>query len=191
VNKNRISLILFAAFLGFTMQGCLSVETKEYSFRVKKDNSGSGVIKYINIFSDKKDSVSTPENDYRELIDSYLNGEKIADELPGIKNVKKKLYEEDNQLCGEITFDYDDITKLRFYKYKETGPWCYYLGFTPMGLMGGTETYFSSNGAYGGEGMPVIFWDGDVKELKFKTTLTQPSANTTSLLDQWKQQGGK
>jgi len=191
VNKNRISIILFVAFLGFTMQGCLSVETKEYTFKVKKDNSGSGVITYINIFSDKKDSVSTFENDYRELIDSYLNGDKVSDEMPGIKNVKKKLYEEDNQLCGEISFDFDDLTKLRFYKYKETGPWCYYLGFTPMGLMGGTETYFSSNGSFGGESMPVIFWDDSQKEFKFKTSLAQPSAGIASLLDLWKQNNGK
>ncbi len=191
MTKHRIFIFLFVAFLGISCQGCLTVETKEFDFKVKKDNSGSGVIKYINILSDKKDSVSTTDSDYRDLIDSYLNGDRITDEMPGIKNARKKLYEEDNQLCGEITFDFDDITKLRFYKYKEEGPWCYYLGFTPMGLMGGSETYFSSNGSYGGESMPVIFWDGDKKELKFKTTMTQPSGTTVSLLDQWKEKDGK
>ena len=67
--------------------------------------------------SDKKDSLSTPETDYQDLIDSYFKGDKLSEELPGIKNVKKKLYEEDNQLCGELTFEFDDITKLKFYKY--------------------------------------------------------------------------
>lgn len=181
-------LVLIIVFAGF-LSGCLSVETKEYNFKLKKDKSGSGIIKYINIMSDKKDSLSTPESDYQDLIDNYFKGEKLTEELPGIKNVKKKLYEEDNQLCGELTFEFDDITKLKFYKYKETGPWCYYLGFTPMGLMGGTETYFSSNGTFGGDSMPMIFWDGTEKELKFKTSLTQPGKSKTGLLDLWKQKG--
>src|SRR5436190_22545035 len=116
MNKNKIVILLFALCFMIILQGCLSVETKEYSFKLKKDKSGQGSIKYINLMSDKKDSLSTIEADYRDLIDNYLKGGKVEEELHGIKNVKKRLFEEDNRLCGEISFEFDDITKLRFYK---------------------------------------------------------------------------
>jgi hypothetical protein len=185
--------IIFLAFvvLGFTfLSGCLTVETKEYSFKIKKDGSGSGEIKFINIMSDNKDSLSSVDDDYQMLIESYLKGDRLLDEMPGVKNVKKRLFEEDNQLCGEITFDFAKITDLKFYKFKDGGPWCYYLGTTPSNMFS-SESFFSSNGEYGGQNMPVIFWEGSVKEFKFKTTVTAPGEKTISLLDIWKTKGEK
>jgi len=186
----KIYLSVVTVILVGSFAGCLTVETKEYSFKLKKGKSGEGRIKYINIMSDQKDSASAVEQDYRELIDSYLNGDKIKDEFPNIRIKKKRLYEEDNQLVGEVTFEFDDITKVRFYKYKDSGPWCYYLGSGfSMGRL--SESYFSSDGTWGGENMPVIFWDGTQKEFEFKTTVTAPEKNTLSLLDMWKERGEK
>src|SRR2546422_1782589 len=112
-------LFISIAFLIISMSGCLTLETKEYSFTLKKGMSGEGSIKYINIMTDNKDSAGVPDSDYRELIDLYLNGDKIKDEYPNIRITKKYLYEEDNQLCGEITFQFDDISRVKFYKYKD------------------------------------------------------------------------
>ncbi|MGH2576064.1 MAG: hypothetical protein ACRDFC_10235 [Ignavibacteria bacterium] len=171
--------------------GCLTVETKEYQFKIKKDKSGEATVKYINIMSDNKDSAGIPEEDYGTLINSYLNGQKLQEDFPGAKNMKKRLYEEDNRLCGEVKFEFDDITNLKFYKYKAAAPWCYYLGGS-MSFMGSfSESYFSSNGVFGGENMPVIFWDSNQKIFEFKTTITPPSKNTLSLLELWKQKGEK
>jgi hypothetical protein len=177
--------IFFIAVFTVYMQGCLVVETKEYTFKMKKNGSGEVTIKYINIMTDSKDSAGVPETDYQDLIDSYLKGHKLKEEFPEAKNIKKRLFEEDNQLCGEVKFEFDDITKFKFYKYKERGPWCYYLS---AGMFGG-EQYFSSNGTYGGENMPVIFWDGGQKTFEFKTTVTSPGKNTMSLIDMWKSKG--
>jgi len=188
---NKILFFISIAFLIISLNGCLTVETKEYSFTLKKGMSGEGSIKYINIMTDNKDSVGVPDTDYRELVDSYLNGDKIKDEYPNIRITKKYLYEEDNQLCGEIIFQFDDISKVKFYKYKDKGPWCYYLASSPLAISGPNESYFSSNGNWGGESMPVIFWEGNQKEFKFKTSLTAPNKNTMSLLDIWKQKGEK
>ena len=185
MKKIFLSSILFFAAVYFT--GCLSVESKEYKFTLKKDKSGHGVIKYINIMSDVKDSLSSVESDYQDLIDGYLKGDRLLDETAFAKNIKKRLFEEDNQLCGEVSFDFDDITKLRFYRYKDTGPWCRYIGSSQIGV--NPETYFSSNGTYGGETMPVIFWDGTKKEFNYKTSSGVPSKTTTSLLEMWKQKG--
>jgi hypothetical protein len=185
----RLLAIISLGFFIVTLQGCLTLESKEYSFKIKKDKSGSGKIKYINVMSDSKDSLDQVETDYNDLIESYLHGRRLEDELQGIKNVEKKLFEEDNQLCGEISFEFEDITKLKFYKYKEDGPWCYYI--SNFNFSSGTESFFSSNGTYGGEHMPVIFWDGTQSEFKFKTTVTQPAKNTVSLLSHWINKGEK
>ena len=68
------------------------------------------------------------------MIQSYLKGDKIKEDLAGAKNIKTRLYEEDNQLCGEVSFDFDDITKLKVLRDKDTGPWCFYLSAFSMGL---------------------------------------------------------
>lgn len=181
-------LLLLAFSIPVYFSGCLTIESKEYSYTIGKDNSGHGTIKFINIMS-IKDSLSTVESDFETLMDSYYKGDKLNEDLIGTKNLKKRLYEEDNQLCGEVSFDFDDITKLKFYKYKETGPWCYFLFSFSMSLIGASESYFSSNGVYGGDNMPVIFWDGNQKEFNFKTTSQAQGKSSESLLQIWKEKG--
>ncbi len=177
------SIVYFFFFmLSISMIGCLTVETKEYSYKLKGDKSGSGKIKYINIMR-TDDSATTIEAEYQNLVSNYLNGSKPEDEMQGVKNVKKRLFEEDNHLCGEITFDFDDITSLKFYNYKSK-VWTYAL--TGSNIFGSNESYFSSNGTFGGENMLVIFWDGNEKEFNFKTTVSQNDKKNESLLDQWK-----
>jgi len=185
----KVLFIFLISVFSVYMQGCLTVETKEYTFKLKKNGSGEVTIKYINIMTDSKDSAGVPESDYTELISSYLKGSKIQEDYPNAKNIEKRLFEEDNQLCGEVKFEFDDITKFKFYKYKDKGPWCYYLS-SSMGMFGG-EQYFSSNGTYGGENMPIIFWDGGQKKFEFKTAVSAPSKSTMSLLDLWKSKGEK
>jgi hypothetical protein len=178
--------LIFTFYLVINFYGCLAVETKEYSFKLKRGYSGEGSIKYINIMRTLDTNV-TIEDDYNELMDSYLNGNKPEDEMTGVKNVSKRLYEEENQLCGEIRFEFDDIRDLRFYNYKNL-VWAYFINSTSMF---GAENYFSSNGTFGEQDMPVIFWDGSQKEFKFKTTLTQPSETTESLLQIWRERGNR
>ena len=172
-----------------SLSGCLTFETKEYSYKLKDGTSGTGKIKYINIMR-VDDSTTVIEDDYKDLVNSYLNGSKPEDEMTGVKNVKKRLFEEDNKLCGEITFDFDDLAALKFFKYKDI-VWTYNIAPGSFGFFGGVESFFSSNGTYGGEHMPVIFWDAKTKELLFKTTVSQNDKKTISLLEIWKEKGGK
>jgi hypothetical protein len=185
----KLFIIFSAVFILFYLQGCLAVETKEYSFRLKSGNSGEGKIKFINIMR-SQDSLSNAEQDYQELVNSYLNGYKPEDEMLGVKNVKKRLFEEDNRLCGEITFEFDDITTLKFYDFNNK-VWSYYIGSSAFNLMGAAEKYFSSNGTYAGDNFPVIFWESRQKEFEIKTSSTEPSEKTEGLLEIWKQKGGK
>lgn len=181
----KIFLLAVIFTLALNLTGCLTVETKEYSYKLKKGKSGEGKIKYINIMRTVDSAGTTAEADYDELVNSYLKGSMPENEMQGVSNVKKRLYEEDNQLCGEITFDFEDITKLRFYNYKDV-VWAYNLSAGSFGIFGGSEQYFSSNGTYGEENMPVIFWDNDEKEFKFKTVMQKSEAKTESMLDIWK-----
>ncbi len=183
----RSLIYIFLFVMSISMIGCLTVETKEYSFKLKDGKSGSGKIKYINIMH-TMDSASTVEAEYEDLMTNYLNGKKPEDEMPGVKNVKKRLFEEDNQLCGEITFDFDDITALKFYNYKQK-VWAYSLA--GGSLFGGSEAFFSSNGTFGGESMNVVFWDGSENEFKLKTTVASNDKKNESLLDIWKKKSGK
>jgi hypothetical protein len=181
----KILLLAVLCVLSLYLAGCLTVETKEYSFKLTKGNSGEGKIKYINIMR-TMDSAVTIETDYNELIESYLKGNMPENEMPGVKNVKKRLFEEDNQLCGEITFEFDDITTLKFYNYNNKA-WAYYIGAGSLNLFGGNESFFSSNGTYGDVNMPVIFWDAKEKEFNFKTVKPPGESQTESLLEMWKQ----
>jgi hypothetical protein len=185
----KIFLLSSIFVLAIYLHGCLAVESKEYSFRLKSGNSGEGKIKYVNIMR-TQDSLATIESDYQELITTYLNGNKPEDEMLGIKNVKKRLFEEDNRLCGEITFDFEDLSKLKFYNYNNK-VWCYYISANALNIFGGNETYFLSNGTFGGELFPVVFWEGDQKKFEIKTSITQPSDNTSSMLEIWKKNDGK
>lgn len=183
----RSLIYIFLFVMSVSMIGCLTVETKEYSFKLKDGKSGSGKIKYINIMH-TMDSASTVEAEYGDLMTNYMNGKKPEDEMPGVKNVTKRLFEEDNQLCGEITFDFDDITSLKFYNYNNK-VWAYSLSGGSM--FGSSEAFFSSNGTFGGENINVVFWDGNEKEFKLKTTVASNDKKNESLLDIWKMKQDK
>lgn len=133
MKRSFIHIFLFVLAASFA--GCLTMESKEYSFKLTDGKKGSGKIKYINIMH-TMDSASTPEAEYEDLVTNYLNGKKPEDEMLGVRNVKKRLFEEDNQLCGEITFDFDDISTVKFYRYKDL-IWAYSLG--GGSLFGGNE----------------------------------------------------
>lgn len=183
----KLLLLLIILIASVNLIGCLAVDTKEYYFKLNKDNSGEGKIKYINIMR-TVDSAGSVDADYDELINSYLRGQMPENEMMGLKNVKKRLFEEDNHLCGEITFEFDDITTLKFFNYKNS-VWAYYLGASSMGLLGGSEVFFSSNGTYGEANMPVIFWSNAEKEFRFKTTAAPTETEKESMLSTWKERG--
>lgn len=180
-------LVIF--IFSIALFGCLTYESKEYSFTLKEGNSGSAKIKYINIMREiTEDTASTAESSYEDLINNYLYGNKPEDEMLGVKNVSKRLFEENNQLCGEITFDFDNIEDFKFYNYNYK-VWAYLL--SEGSVFGTNEQFFSSNGTFGGELVPVIFWDYTEREFNFKTVVPQNNKNNESLLQIWKNRQGK
>ena len=172
--------ILLTLIVGL-MSSCLTVEKKEYSFKLTGKESGTLTIKYINIMSIMDEETDVSEDDFNELITSYIEGDEIEKSYPDAKNIKKKLYEENGKLCGEVTLEFENLKDVGLYVHNKKAPLMYYLS---GGL--GMETFEKSNGEYGGEVMPVVFWNNKQKDLSVVTVVTEPDETTVSLLEQYK-----
>ena len=99
--------VLFVFLLSaFIFSGCLTVEKKEYVFKLTGKTSGTLTIKYINIISNNEDDKDVSEQDFQELINDYFNGSSIDEYYPSAKNIEKRLYEENGVLCMEVTMNF-------------------------------------------------------------------------------------
>lgn len=156
-----ISLLLFAMLI---LNGCLTLELKEYKIEIKSDKSGSGYFKFINILSHNYSGEDSLDSDFSELINDYLQGSKLEEEMPKLKIKSKKLIEEDGKLSGIVEFEFDHINDIGLYQYNDESPIMYFVNVW-------NENYVESNGKYDSEIMPVIFWEKDTKEIELKTTI--------------------
>jgi hypothetical protein len=177
----KISLLsLIAILVLFVLNGCLTVESKEYTFELTGPNSGKLTITYINILSTMDDSVDVSAEDFEELLSNYLYGESLETDYPDAINVEKELFEENGVLCGRITMEFTDLSAVKLFRYRSSGP--YMLN---IGSFLDTETFIESNGDFGGDYMPVVFWPEDTKVLTLKTGVAQPDETTVSLLEDY------
>jgi hypothetical protein len=184
IRPARIPAVLFSLLL---FAGCLTADHKEVRLTLNADGkSGTGKITFTNIVSEPDDSSKDNSKDdfNNALITEYYQGRKIEEGNKGIKNVKKRLYMEDDKLNGEVTFEFDDISKLGFYRYKGEGPYMYYTisdGYFTSGQ------FEATNGTYADEKiMPVIFWDANAKDFYFKVALSTPNVVHHSLANFYK-----
>lgn len=177
-----LKLVLLALLTVF-FTGCLTVDTKEYYYKISKDGSGEGWIKFNNIKSAKDGETDVSLKDFAELIDEYVKGTKFEDENPSLQVVSKELIEENGKLNGLVKFKFNDITEISFLAEKDCN--CAPVYYSMGGFL--SETYLSSNGKYLGEngGPQIIKWPSGSKEFQFSTTV---SSDTTSieLLNQYK-----
>ena len=178
MRTSKSILIFFIAALAVAMASCLTVEKKEYSFEMTGENSGKLTIRYINIYSVMDDGKDVTVEDFQELLDKYINGDQVVQDFPGATNIKKRLFEENNQLCGEITLDFAELSSARLYQYDKKSPvmMCISAAFD-------SETYVSSNGSFGNDYMPVVFWPGGSKKMEVITSVTAPDETSMSLVD--------
>ncbi|NTW23306.1 MAG: hypothetical protein HGA37_01295, partial [Lentimicrobium sp.] len=164
----NIRLALFTLVAVF-MTSCLTVEKKSYSFDMTGENSGKLTIRYINILSVMDDGQDVTSADFQELLDKYINGDQLVQDFPGAANVSKRLYVENDQLCGEVIVDFTDLSSARLYQYDARSPimMCISAAYD-------SETYVSSNGSYGNDYMPVVFWPSGSKKMEVTTSVTAP-----------------
>lgn len=181
--NTKLLRFLILILIPWSIAGCLTCERKEYVFQLTGENSGKLTIKYVNIFSSLIDSTSELTSDYEELTDMWLNGEKLENDFPQATRFKKRLFEENGTLCGEVTMEFDDLSKVRLYRYKDKGPFM----FSISGVNDDGEAFLQSNGDFGGDEMPVIFWPEDTRTLRFSTKIAVPDSTCVSMLAQWKE----
>lgn len=171
--------VLFAFVLGtLFLSGCLTVEKKEYTFELKDNNSGTLTIRFINIMSMKDDTMNVSSDDFNELLTGYLNGNEIEMDYQNATIRSKRLYEEDGKLCGEVIIDYNDLAAVGLYQYDSKCPYMFNVGSFLE-----SETYQNSNGDFGGDIMPVVFWPKTLNSLTLTSYVTEPDESTVSLLD--------
>lgn len=180
MKKSYLSLGLIIICL-LLISGCLSVEKKVYTFTFTGNNSGTLAIKYYNIMSVMDDGEDVSEADFDELLQDYINGDKAAEEYPDATLVEKKFFEEDGVLCAELVFEFTELSQARLYQFKKKGPYMYCLNCYLE-----TESFEESNGTYGGEVMPVVFWEDKNKVLDLTTRVAGAEDQYISLLDRYK-----
>ena len=161
------------------LSSCLTVEKKDYKYVLTGKSSGILTITYYNICS-SNDSNGVASTDFAELINSYINGTKPEDEFPGATLIKKELYEENGKLCAKVILSFPDLKTGHIFQLDSKSPYMLYMSSF-------SENYESSNGSWGGEIMPVVFWDKKLKELNLKTTVEKNIDASLSLLDMYKE----
>jgi hypothetical protein len=182
-----VALMLILVGVVVMTTGCLTSQYKEYHFKVNKDGTGSGTIKFINLLSQEDNGEDVSDADFTELVDNYLNGTSFEDDNPHLTVSEKKLHKVDSTLVGEVTFTFDNFDSIGFYRYVDCkcSPTMFYLGSL-------SEKFMESNGTYLGENrdLPILIWDPKQEEFNFKTVVTEDISQCHSLLPMyeiWKQ----
>lgn len=175
---HRLTLLAVCSALSI---GCLTVESKEYHIKMTGETSGEATIKFINIVSESDDTTDISNDDFRQLIDLYVRGNKLEDDNPGFRNLKKKLYEENGVLVGEISFTFDSLSVIRFFQFDENSPYMYYAS-NPLS----SETLVETNGVLAEKWMPVVFWEKCAREFYVKTRVSSEGRYHSSLLNEFR-----
>ncbi len=180
--RARVLATLALLLLSLSLTGCLTAEKKEYFLKMNPDGSGSGRIVFHNIMSAQEDSSDVTMRDYTDLVNQYVKGTKFEDGHPGFTNVKKRLYENDGVLNGEVTFDFSSPELVGLYRYKDKGTWVYYMGYDGGNGDMSVEHYDSSTGELAGDKVPLIFWPEGTTEFEIRTKLGEADRSSRSLL---------
>lgn len=168
-------------FLAICVSSCLTIEKKEYTFEVNADGSGSLRIKFINILSMKDDTANVTKSDFQELVTNYIEGNQMQQDYPDATVRSKRLFEENGVLCGEVILDFKTFRSVGIYQYDLNCPYMFNVN-----SFLDSEAFVSSNGDYGGDIMPVVFWPKTLTRLKLTTSVTNPDETTLSLVDEYR-----
>lgn len=176
-----LKFVLVALF-AIIVSSCLTVETKKYTFEMTGKGTGHLTIKYVNIFSQKDDSTDVSAEDFDELISEYINGSKVEESFPLATNIKKRLFEENGVLCGEVTMDFASLEAVRLYQFDKKSPFTFSISGTID-----SESFENSNGTLGSSDfMNVVFWSPKTKKLEVTTSVNTFDEDCVPLIHQFR-----
>ena len=178
---NKLTYPIILIFTAVFFSSCLTIEKKEYTFEINKDGSGSLRIKFINILSMKDDTANVVRSDFQELVTNYIEGNQFEEDYPDAVIRTKRLFEERGVLCGEVIMDFKTLRSVGIYQYDANSPYMFNIN-----SFIDSEAFVSSNGEYGGDIMPVVFWSNTLNRLKLSTSITNPDETTLSLIDEYR-----
>jgi len=174
------ALLVFIVFA----TGCLDVQYKDYEFILNPDGTWRGTITYRNIISRSEDDKDASETDFQQLINDYYLGNALVEDNHQFQNIEKDLYIEDDTLIGKMTFTFQSIDSMGFYKDEnsEYSSYFFYDGTLKESLM-------KTNGEYLGEkrDFPLIKWGGEETHFTFSTASNQNMDDAVSLVNQYRE----
>lgn len=147
---------------------------------MKDAKTGTMTIQYINVLSMMDDTADISITDFDELIANYIEGDQIEQDYPDAIIRSKRLYEDGGVLCAEVIIDFNNLQSVGLYQYDAKSPYMFNIGSFLE-----SETYLNSNGEYGGDVMPVVFWPKSLKSFNLTTYVTSPDETTISLLENY------
>ncbi len=178
--------ILLATFLSLTAAGCLTVERKEITFWVKPDGSGNGRLVFRGIGSVQENGTDNTLTDYTHLVNTYFKGKELEERYPAYSDFKKRIYEENGKLVGEVTFRFSHYEDVGLYRYQDRGPWMYHIGYRSEFVV---EQFDTSNGTAATELMPVLFWPENTTEFRISSHFDGSDLSVRPLLPLYKRIG--
>ena len=185
-----LRVTVLVGVLAGLMSGCLSVEKKVYSFKIKPDGSGEGDIKFVNIVSMEDNDKDVSFKDFAELVTDYLQGTKFEDDFPAMRVTDKQLYVENGVLVGEVKFTFGTADSIGFFRpgKKDCAPLMYFVKTTSS-----QETVVESNGQVVTDvsDSPFLLWDSGAKECTFTTTLMSDTSGAHNLAAEYNNWKGK
>lgn len=177
----RPSLPLLTVLALLTIPGCLTVAEKEYHFKLLTDHSGTATIRFIDIGSESEDTTDTSQEDFDHLVVYYLRGTQFEEQNPGFHNIRKRLYEDDGKLVGEIQFTFDSLEAVNLFRFDAASPYMYYVGTDFF-----SEELAETNGIYKRDIMPVIFWPVGTTEFSLRTRVSSETTGRKSLVEHFR-----
>lgn len=184
--SKSITLSFCLLLVAVAASGCLTVDRKEIIFKVNPDGSGTGRFIFHALVSIDEEGRDASLTDYTELVNRYLKGRKFEDYYPQYTNFRKRLFEENGQLSAEISFDFVHYDDVGLYRYQDRGPWMYHVGVKSEFA---AERYDTSNGTYGGDLMPVVFWADSVREFHIRSRFDRSDMAGRTLLPLYRRIG--
>lgn len=177
-----VALALLCAAL---LSGCLSIERKEYTYKLKPDGSGEGVIRYVNITSTEDDGKDVSFKDFAELVTDYIEGTKFEDDHPALRVTSKSLTEENGVLVAEIKFTFTSPDSAGFLM-RPNCSCCPVMYFVKSDA--NSETITETNGKLieSVAASPFVEWEPGTRDFTLKTTIQEDQSSNKSMLEHYR-----